>query len=183
MHDRQTPQCTELTSNKCVPASTSCVHKYGQYTMLWSLPTLSRNIQQRVLFCSHCGCYTGREYLLENLVFRKIMTLFCQWGQKHFWSWGNKIPELPFWWEIFGYLRAAIDGRNTKNRGKDTYSLQRVECHVWPLLYYRARNVEHSCRQVSNMRCTLVGNWIVDHSDVVGATPVGAAPTTSSFSN
>ena len=28
----------------------------------------------------------------------------------------------------------------------------------------------------------LVGNEIVDHSDVVGASPVGAAPTTSSFS-
>ena len=37
-------------------------------------------------------------------------------------------------------------------------------------------------RQVSNIRRTLVGNLIVDHSDVVGASPVGAAPTTSSFS-
>ena len=37
-------------------------------------------------------------------------------------------------------------------------------------------------RQVSNIRHTLVGNYIVDHSDVVGASPVGAAPTTSSFS-
>ena len=37
-------------------------------------------------------------------------------------------------------------------------------------------------RQVSNIRRTLVGNIIVDHSDVVGASPVGAAPTTSSFS-
>ena len=37
--------------------------------------------------------------------------------------------------------------------------------------------------QVSNTRRTLVGNLIVDHhSDVVGASPVGAAPTTSSFS-
>ena len=27
----------------------------------------------------------------------------------------------------------------------------------------------------------LVGKKIVDHSDVVGASPVGAAPTTSSF--
>ena len=36
-------------------------------------------------------------------------------------------------------------------------------------------------RQVSNIECTL-GNKIVDHSDVVGASPVGAAPTTSSFS-
>ena len=35
-------------------------------------------------------------------------------------------------------------------------------------------------RQVCNIRRTLVGNNIVDHSDVVGASPVGAAPTTSS---
>ena len=36
--------------------------------------------------------------------------------------------------------------------------------------------------ETSNIRCTLVGNKIVDHSDAVGASPVGAAPTTSSFS-
>ena len=39
-----------------------------------------------------------------------------------------------------------------------------------------------SYRQVSNIRRMLVGNNIVDDSDVVGASPVGAAPTTSSFS-
>ena len=32
------------------------------------------------------------------------------------------------------------------------------------------------------IRRTLVGNKIVDHSDVVGASPIGAAPNTSSFS-
>ena len=37
-------------------------------------------------------------------------------------------------------------------------------------------------RQVSNISGTLAGYKIVDHSDVVGASPVGAAPTTSSFS-
>ena len=37
-------------------------------------------------------------------------------------------------------------------------------------------------RQTSNISCTIVGNKIVHHSDVVGASPVGAAPTTSSFS-
>ena len=37
-------------------------------------------------------------------------------------------------------------------------------------------------RKTSNISCTLVGNKIVDNSDVVGALPVGAAPTTSSFS-
>ena len=36
--------------------------------------------------------------------------------------------------------------------------------------------------QTCNMSCTLIGNKIVDHSDVVGTSPVGASPTTSSFS-
>ena len=36
--------------------------------------------------------------------------------------------------------------------------------------------------QTFNIRGTIVGNKLVDHSDVVGASPVGAAPTTSSFS-
>ena len=38
------------------------------------------------------------------------------------------------------------------------------------------------CVQNSSIRCIFVGNIIVDHSDVVGASPVGTAPTTSSFS-
>ena len=37
-------------------------------------------------------------------------------------------------------------------------------------------------RQIANIRRTLVGNQIVDSSDVVGASPVGADPTTSSSS-
>ena len=36
-------------------------------------------------------------------------------------------------------------------------------------------------RQTFNIRSTLLDNKIVDHSDVVGASPVGAAPPTSSF--
>ena len=36
--------------------------------------------------------------------------------------------------------------------------------------------------KTSNISHTLVGNKIADNSDVVGASPVGAAPTTSSFS-
>ena len=35
--------------------------------------------------------------------------------------------------------------------------------------------------QISNIRRALVENEIIDHSDVVGASPVGAAPTTSSL--
>ena len=36
-------------------------------------------------------------------------------------------------------------------------------------------------RQISNISRTSVGNKIIDHSDVIGASPDGAAPTTSSF--
>ena len=41
---------------------------------------------------------------------------------------------------------------------------------------------EKTYRQTSNISRTLVGNKIVDHSDVDVAPPVGAAPTTSSIS-
>ena len=37
-------------------------------------------------------------------------------------------------------------------------------------------------RKTSNISRTLESNNIVAHSDVDGASPVGAAPTTSSFS-
>ena len=37
-------------------------------------------------------------------------------------------------------------------------------------------------RQTSNISHTLVGNKLFDHLDVVGASAVGAAPTTPSFS-
>ena len=36
-------------------------------------------------------------------------------------------------------------------------------------------------RKTPNISCILLGNKIVDHSDVVGAAPIGAAPTTSAF--
>ena len=36
-------------------------------------------------------------------------------------------------------------------------------------------------RQTSNIRGILVGNKTVDHSDVIRASPAGAAPTTSNY--
>ena len=44
------------------------------------------------------------------------------------------------------------------------------------------RCLDPNYRQISNIGRTLVDIKIVDHSDVVGASPVGVAPTTSSFS-
>ena len=56
--------------------------------------------------------------------------------------------------------------------------LFRVHCLIADIIIV----LVHKYRQVSNIRRALVGNKIVDHSDVVGASPVGAVPTTSSFS-
>ena len=47
---------------------------------------------------------------------------------------------------------------------------------------YMVVNIQKSnCRHTSNKSDTLVGNKLVFHSDVVGASPVGDAPSTSSF--
>ena len=43
-------------------------------------------------------------------------------------------------------------------------------------------NCWNSLEDTSNIKRTVVGNKIVDHSDVAGASTSGAAPTTSSFS-
>ena len=45
--------------------------------------------------------------------------------------------------------------------------------------YVRKTNHLH---QTSNISGTLIGNKIVDHSDVIAASPLGAAPTKFSFS-
>ena len=55
----------------------------------------------------------------------------------------------------------------------------RSASHNSPITVWLGRKNYH---KVSNIRRTLEGYKIVDHSDVVGASPVGAAPTTSSFS-
>ena len=51
--------------------------------------------------------------------------------------------------------------------------LSQVTAVCYILRYYR---------KTANISRTLVGSKIVDNSDVVGAAPVGAAPTTSSLS-
>ena len=59
-------------------------------------------------------------------------------------------------------------------------SMESMVCMI--MTYMRVIELDrHAYRQVSNISCSLVGNYIVDHSDVVGASPVGAAPTTSSL--
>ena len=48
--------------------------------------------------------------------------------------------------------------------------------------YMPSNYLDYDYRQTSYIRRTLASNKIVDHSDVVGASLVGAAPTAFSFS-
>ena len=54
--------------------------------------------------------------------------------------------------------------------------------YVFQIVLNYARNSCWNLSVISDSRRILVGNKIVDHSEVVGASPVGAARTTSSFS-
>ena len=54
--------------------------------------------------------------------------------------------------------------------------------HQWCIVGCLSNIKHQDYRKTSNISRTFVGNNIVDNSDVVGAPPVGAAPTTSSFS-
>ena len=59
---------------------------------------------------------------------------------------------------------------------------------IYPTTNLRLNNLDDimsfyfKYRQTSNINHTLLGNKMVHHSDIIGASPVGAAPTKSSFS-
>ena len=59
-------------------------------------------------------------------------------------------------------------------------SIITTDIHVYAHDKHHAINDTY--RKTSHISRTLVGNKIVDNSDVVGASPVGAAPTIFSFS-
>ena len=76
-------------------------------------------------------------------------------------------------WSLWLLLITALDTK--------AFSAQ-LWLYAYPCVRAQWKNMKNMYRKVSNIRRTLVGNKIVDHSDVVGVSPVGAAPTTSSFS-
>ena len=51
---------------------------------------------------------------------------------------------------------------------------------TWHVINYETQ-VNYHHHHTSNLSHTLVGNKIFDYSEVIGASPVAAAPTTSSF--
>ena len=83
---------------------------------------------------------------------------------------------LLYW--SFNSLNPGRCGNNCNSLPlSDAYGITRPQ---WVKSY--SKSVVFRYRPVSNISRNLVGNEIVDHSDIVGASPVDAAPTTSSFS-
>ena len=64
---------------------------------------------------------------------------------------------------------------------KDPHGKDKAVLRLSNHYLYNGNPIPQKVSQTSNIRHTLKGNKIVDHSDVIGASPLGAAPTTSSF--
>ena len=74
----------------------------------------------------------------------------------------NHVSKRGHWWRyMVSWNLVNIDSGNDLVQGNN-----------WKIFDYHTSNISR----------TLVVNKIVDNSDVVVASPVGAAPTTSSFS-
>ena len=100
-------------------------------------------------------------------------------------GWMPTQNDSCMWYDIEAKHRSefALTKHTSYLRGE----LRGVYCEHWGQNWPRYYGValddgEYNYRKTSNISRTIAGNNIVDHSDVVGVSPVGAAPTTSSFS-
>ena len=91
--------------------------------------------------------------------------------------------------------KVGMPGNPTENPFHNrAYYPHCVKMFGWPCLIFYSNDVSWFCTyakswpnlaiycEVSNISRTSIGNEIVDHTDLVGSSPVGAAPTPSSFS-
>ena len=99
---------------------------------------------------------------------------------KHYGSWKGVLH----FWSIFGDSNLSGWKVITLKNSELTVTKTHVQTDTGndntrkPKLSSGKNPIYH---QTSNIRGTSMGNEILDHSDVVGASPAGAAPTASSF--
>ena len=92
----------------------------------------------------------------------------------------RSLPPYSMW--CFTGLFTSLKARQQTSTGCVMAYLLWITCIMFPFMgSYGIRKTSFTGK-TSNISRTLVGNKIVDNSDVVGASPVGAAPTTSSLS-
>ena len=125
-------------------------------------------------------CHQATSYYLSQCFPRYMSTysIFRPRLIKH--CWGNNTGSLRVWGCCLEFLHGIMYHENSikvfiENACIGKYSIAAKWCADHVIQY-------SNYRQTSNTILTLVGNKIVDHSDVVEASPVGATPTTSSSS-
>ena len=114
-------------------------------------------------FCPNKGIHRTKSWTVIRVLYENLMSHFII---------HNEI------WQVSRDLHP----RNVTMLGSNTSPERFTQCPKRVTISITPRSDDSYYRKISNIRRTLVGNNIVDHSDVVGASPVGAAPTTSSFS-
>ena len=140
--------------------STACSgadqRKYQNFASL----AFVRGLHRWPVNSSHKGPVTRKMFPFDDV----IMNPLVKWKQKSK-QWKFPIFVVPHIGQPF--KKMALNGQ-----------IRNDLVLVWIV----DRTVLYQIIKTSDISRTLVGNKTVDHSDVVGTSPVGAAPTTSSFS-
>ena len=137
---------------------------------------------RKILYNSSCGqqylSYLWLRCSLFILLELNIHVTYCFSGR-------NSDTSLSLNKTIteYGYVLIGDNTISTKSDRRQWWSLNIIFHNSFYIFEPNSVSLHQSnYRQVSNISRTSVGNKNVDLSDVVGASPVGAAPTTSSFS-
>ena len=142
----------------------------ANYTTIKHIYNGSTNwIESCVWFCICLEPWSMKKLLLVVLI---LTAMICGISHKRY-SW----LAWRVWWHTLSFVTHGITWQRVYVI-KPT-AMGKKWCHFKPK---STQSCYNTYRNISNISRTLVGNKIVDHSDVVGASPVGAAPTTSSFS-
>ena len=150
-------QCCFRNGNDSFPINSNI------WQHIWWQYTTRQTVQTAVRFHSTCTIYEGTD----------ICHCVRRWHASMPWQHGEAIMS-EFLHEMERCFKSMTPGSQMH------LLLCTVVASAWT---FRSWPIpQNRYRQVSNIRRTLVGNKIVDHSGVVGASPVGAAPTTSSLS-
>ena len=95
---------------------------------------------------------------------------YIEWQSIH-----NKTKHNKNMYIFYGIYWMTIHPQQNKTQQKHVYIL-------WDILNDNPSTTKQNTTKHIYHKVSIWGNKIVDHSDVVGASPVGAAPTTSSLS-
>ena len=119
--------------------------------------------------CLHWVCMEW--YVFIILISRvSLIAEYSQWD----------LCKISLWLlsrHILQYIIFFFNSRHIYILCKNDDQKHSIACCSISIMIWQKNNY----RQVSNIKRTLVGDKIVDHSDIVGASPVGVAPTISSF--